>query len=987
MLNLTHSVNVVAKDVISVVTAVPRIRGQNFDPLSMGLHAPTNEIIQNAPSSDYTNTVTGAAAPVKVAEDDKYKSYYEMISDDQDILRIVVQIMNGMSSTATELQKYLSYWDKYKALWEMDKEAFIRKYAKSNRTPAQFDVDITRYRVQQAEINGETSTHVINFVRIDCNSLKDALIGHCLQSQGKLTGLLNNNGTQELKDIFDFFQRARDDLGVAPVSLDELSAKIATCKDIKENLSNTQSRFDPVREIYNTLVKFEVSVKDEELQMLTDLDTSFGEFTSFIHDSEKMLDKSKVSMKRDLEVQMDTYGLQMSELKANSQIDLPYSDEKSMKDAFKIITSYQHKIQKAKEREKSLSTGLAIFGIPSSEHKDLTAVVKDVDFLSQIWTITKEWTEYWDSWKTGQFNDLNVEEMENVAGGYSKRVGKLGRDIKKWKVWEAMKSQLDSFRETIPLIQDLRSKALRPRHWIALQERVGAEFDPLSPTFTLNEVVKLGLNAHSEFIGELSTNANKELAIEVALNDLETRWSSVQLDVGPYKDKYYKMRSVDDITQFLEDDSVALSTMKSSKFYGSFQSKIDSWEKCLSVVSEVIESLLAVQRKWIYLESIFMSGGDIAKQLPFEHQLFVGVNNDFYKVMDKFFKFPNARDTCTADGLLETISKMDEGLERIQKSLDQYLETKRMVFPRFYFVSDDDLLEILGQSKDPMAVQKHIKKCFEGIKNLKMHPPAGQVKTFEASMMNSPDGETIPFADNVVIDGPVELWLVQVETAMRRAVAKLLSTSIVAFKGKKEKWVKDTAGQLLITTGSIVWTTDCSKALQAISGGSKGALKSQKKKQVSYLNKLTAVIRGPLSKVERGKVVALITMEIHNRDVMERMVKANCQSVSDFEWLSQLRFVYLKEAGEFGKCEVRQTNSVLEYSYEYQGNNGRLVVTPLTDRCVLTLITAMYLNRGGNPLGPAGTGKTETVKVSMLSPLFKIHLLSVISFLRTWAKI
>jgi dynein heavy chain, axonemal len=111
--------------------------------------------------------------------------------------------------------------------------------------------------------------------------------------------------------------------------------------------------------------------------------------------------------------------------------------------------------------------------------------------------------------------------------------------------------------------------------------------------------------------------------------------------------------------------------------------------------------------------------------------------------------------------------------------------------------------------------------------------------------------------------------------------------------------------------------------------------------------------------------------------------------VTDFEWLSQLRFIFLKDGAEFGKCECRQTNSVLEYSYEYQGNNGRLVVTPLTDRCVpicsisdlpelsllnqsnpifypnrcvLTLITAMYLNRGGNPLGPAGTGKTETVK-------------------------
>ena len=465
-----------------------------------------------------------------------------------------------------------------------------------------------------------------------------------------------------------------------------------------------------------------------------------------------------------------------------------------------------------------MATGLQIFNIPSSEHKDLTAVVKDVDFLDQIWSISIEWQGYWDKWKTGQFKDLNVEEMETVAGGYVKKVGKLGRDIKKWKIWEAMKSELDRFRETTPLIQDLRNPALRTRHWAALQERVGKDFDPHSADFTLNEVVKLGLNAHAEFIGELSTNANKELAIEQALNELEKRWADVELDVGAYKDKYYKLRSTDEISQFLEDDSVALSTMKASKFYSSFQQRIDEWERCLSTISEVVESILSVQRKWIYLESIFMSGGDIAKQLPQEHALFVQVNSEFFKVMERFSNDPNAKRGCGAPGLLATITKMDEGLERIQKSLDQYLETKRMVFPRFYFVSDDDLLEILGQSKDPMAVQRHMKKNFEGIKSLKMHPPGIANKTFEASQMNSPDGEVAPFADNVVIDGAVELWLVQVEKAMRRAISKLLNLSIQGYKGKKEKWVKDTIGQLLITTGSIVWTTDCSRALMAIAG-------------------------------------------------------------------------------------------------------------------------------------------------------------------------
>ena len=92
-----------------------------------------------------------------------------------------------------------------------------------------------------------------------------------------------------------------------------------------------------------------------------------------------------------------------------------------------------------------------------------------------------------------------------------------------------------------------------------------------------------------------------------------------------HPDRYYKLKSTDDISQTLEDDSVALSTMKASKFYPSFKTLLDSQEKKLSTISEVIDSLLGVQRKWIYLENIFMAGGDIAKQLPSEFNLFVQV--------------------------------------------------------------------------------------------------------------------------------------------------------------------------------------------------------------------------------------------------------------------------------------------------------------------------------------------------------------------------
>lgn len=71
-------------------------------------------------------------------------------------------------------------------------------------------------------------------------------------------------------------------------------------------------------------------------------------------------------------------------------------------------------------------------------------------------------------------------------------------------------------------------------------------------------------------------------------------------------------------------------------------------------------------------------------------------------------------------GLLDQINKLVQSLEEIQQSLDMYLETKRQIFPRFYFISNDDLLEVLGQGRNPEAVMPHLKKCFDNITLLRL---------------------------------------------------------------------------------------------------------------------------------------------------------------------------------------------------------------------------------------------------------------------------
>ena len=83
-----------------------------------------------------------------------------------------------------------------------------------------------------------------------------------------------------------------------------------------------------------------------------------------------------------------------------------------------------------------------------------------------------------------------------------------------------------------------------------------------------------------------------------------------------------------------------------------------------------------------------------------------------------------------------------------------YLETKRQFFPRFYFLSNDDLLEILGQSKNPEAVQPHLKKCFDNIKTLDI---AKMRDHFEATHMNSAEGEKVDLKNIVRLEGAVEV--------------------------------------------------------------------------------------------------------------------------------------------------------------------------------------------------------------------------------------
>ena len=131
-------------------------------------------------------------------------------------------------------------------------------------------------------------------------------------------------------------------------------------------------------------------------------------------------------------------------------------------------------------------------------------------------------------------------------------------------------------------------------------------------------------------------------------------------------------------------------------------------------------------------------------------------------------------------------------------------------------------------------------------------------------------------------------------------------------------------------------------------------------KCTEQLDNLIVAVRDTKGNKEATKKInTLIIIDVHARDIIDKFVRDSVLDEREFAWESQLRFSWDREADD---VLIRQCTGLFQFGYEYQGLSSRLVITPLTDRCYMTCTQALHYRLGCAPAGPAGTGKTETVK-------------------------
>uniref|UniRef100_A0A1I8MW68 Dynein axonemal heavy chain 2 n=1 Tax=Musca domestica TaxID=7370 RepID=A0A1I8MW68_MUSDO len=893
--------------------------------------------------------------------------FAKLMMEDAIIADIQEKISIEVDYSKEEIDKFVHNWTGCSDIWECSEAAFVKRIEDTDQTADIFEDSIESYSSQAELIAMKDAIVNVYFIMVNQTALKNTIMDYIERWQLLNVKLLTKRATSRIKSVYRYVKRNEKRISVVPRTLKEAREATELFNRLRTEAPLKQDEFPEILELFKVLDKYQIDIVENTRLLVVNLQPTWETYLKKLGEAGEMLDNTKEEFKANLLQQADKFRAIMKEFLADFMLKLPTSSQTNPKIALKYLKIISDKVAACFKFEESLINDLAIFRINQPENMDLKKLDGEVKIVQNIWELILEWQNAWNEWRVGNFWKINIDLMEDTALGLYKEFSALNKKYypRNWDMLITTTKNLDSFRRTLPLITALKNPCMRPRHWDRVRELMQVDFDENSEKFTLELIIALDFQAYSEDIQDISNAATMELQIENGIKNIASIWRKQAFEMTPYRDGIYKIKSVDECSQLLEEHMVQISAMKSTRFVEPFAAVVDYWEKTLSYISETLEKALQVQRQWLYLENIF-SGEDIRKQLPSEATRFAAITDEFSLLSSKMFEAKTALRATHLKAppfLLNRFQKMDERLEAIQRALEIYLERKRQLFPRFYFISNDDLLEILGNNKRPDLVQIHLKKLFDNLVKLELRRVGKAMNRWQALGMYSDDGEYVEFLHVIYIDGPSEKWLTMVQDymfAVMREQLKLTRASLRKLASNREKWLSLWPGQLVNTTCLIQWTTECTRSLvHCKMVDQKKPLRKLKRKQSKILGKLSEMSRKDLNRIMRLKVNTLITVEIHGRDVIERMYKTNCKDVSHFEWFSQLRFYWHRESES---CVIRQTNTEHWYGYEYIGNSGRLVITPLTDRCYITLTTALHLYRGGSPKGPAGTGKTETVK-------------------------
>ena len=585
-------------------------------------------------------------------------------------------------------------------------------------------------------------------------------------------------------------------------------------------------------------------------------------------------------------------------------------------------------------------------------------------FNGQIDDLVTTWKQILNLWeslkcikdlKWASTSSLEVrQKLENIM----KASRDMSEAVQEFDTIKHLQRSIKSFLKNFRMINDLKSGSLENRHWKQIVSLLGMG-DLDTENITWGTILDLDLEKNKTRINSVLSQAAAELTLKATLDDMQAHWYSLTFTYYDFNGICSLVRNGKKLLDNCDQNVRTLSSMKSSTYFKVFEADATLFENRLNQFILLLGTFVEIQRVWVYLYGVFgQNRTEVRAILPIESTRFQNITYEFFEVLKKIRSQESARSILEILNVSILFKELWESLQRISRALNDFLERQREIFPRFYLIGNEDLLELMSGSNDGAIINKHIKKMFFGVSSL-------VIVSSEITEIKSDDDECLKLANPVSLSKYERLidWLKEFEYEVKHSLAvstkKYLDEYGSLFESPEpslvRKFVLTAPGQVQFLVSKVKFTE---LVLQAIPAGT---ISRRIEEQQRLLNLLTAY-SAEIKISCRRKLEHLIIEEVHNRDILISLKDLDSEAAASRLRTEQLYFFDQTEEPIVTRMKVVQGGGSFTYGFEYLGVPDKLAYTPLIDKCNLTMTQALAQKLGGAPFGPAGTGKTEAIK-------------------------
>lgn len=864
----------------------------------------------------------------------KFKDILAMDTGYQDIMSQlepnILKVFEEMSEITKSLDPYIQILNQAKEL----------KMEFTDDSAAFFKDLITELKGQLEVVDEMPQILEHRLVEIQLQKMKNQITPAPRGSLNQLRSHVPFLTFKKAEVLDDKLNKVTDQLNEECNSVFKFGDQIELYVNINNEMQDYRNEFHAINELFTLLDQEAFPIAIELSDLVRGLSPKYSNFESLItkmgESKEANTRKWGEQLKKD--IGKLTEEITSSNFKLNQLTDDVEQSLASIKEIEVDGNRYQHDLERYQAIQR-------LIGQRQTEVDGLGIFLTELKNKKTLFQTSHDWAIASKQIMSSELHEIVATEFTQSIDKFKSTSDFCARVFPQSKIAHELKDSVTEFSQLAPVIATLRTPSLKDRHWAKIDKMLNQE-GLQAGNIKIQTLVDIGAANYSEEFATIAVEAENEDTLEQMIKDIMVQWWDIYFQVVPTADNpnLFVLSGIQEITDALDESLVKCSTIRASRYVGPHKPHVDKLMSSLNKVGKIIELVTSVQKQWLYLMNIFKDA-DIQRQLANEFKSFHDIDREYREWVRIIRDNPRVYQIAAQNEEgIKALASWDKRLEAIQKALEIFLMGKRTQFPRFFFLSNDDLIEILSLGKDPVGLQKHLNKLFENIYGLRLADNGHAVDA-----MISKEGETVPI-QAVAIRGPIEGWLKTLETQMKRALQAIAGDAFACFESMPyDEWTASFPGQIVIAISQVFFTQLVHDNIQNL----QNVIDIYAKK----LETLASIVRGDLSSIYREVLVALITIEVHSRDIAQELIDNGCEDGDDYEWTKRLRYYF-----EDQRILIRQHDADIEYGNEYLGATTRLIITPLTERCYLTLTNAVHLHLGGSPSGPAGTGKTETVK-------------------------